>query len=47
MNQIYVNVLVSLIRKGIINSKTGESFKTSDILNEEYRTAVETELVSQ
>lgn len=44
MNQTYINTLVSLIRRGVINPKTGQPFTLLDILIEDYRTAVESAL---
>lgn len=47
VNQIYVNWLVSWIKNGTINIKTGQPFTIDDILNSEYKVAVEQVLMSQ
>lgn len=44
MNVTYVNWLVSWIRNGTINIKTGQPFKEEDILIQEYRDAVYAQL---
>lgn len=47
VNEMYVNWLVVWIKNGVINIKTGQPFKIDDIINEEYKTAVEAKLNSQ
>lgn len=47
INETYVNWLVEWIKNGTINIKTGESFKIHDILNVDYKTAVQTKLNEQ
>lgn len=41
VNEIYVNWLVTWIKNGVINIKTGEPFKLDDILAQEYKDAVQ------
>ena len=40
MNQKYIDTLVNLIRKSVINLKTGLPFTVNDILPLDYRTTV-------
>jgi hypothetical protein len=46
LNQTYVSWLVSWIKNGTINIKTGQPFKVEDILIPEYKTAVEDALAA-
>lgn len=46
MNQDYINWLVGFIRNGTINIKTGKSFVIDDIINEDYKAAVQAALSS-
>lgn len=47
VNQTYVEWLVTWIKNGTINIKTGQPFKIDDILNTDYKTAVQTQLSTQ
>lgn len=44
MNQEYVNWIVNFIRNSTINIKTGKPFVINDIINMDYKTAVQTAL---
>ncbi|WP_217302438.1 hypothetical protein [Clostridium sp. 001] len=46
MNQEYVNWLVAFIRNGTINIKTGKPFAINDIINTDYKAAVQAALSS-
>jgi len=46
IKQYLVDILVKKIRTREINPKTGETFKTEDILISEYKTAVENALLA-
>ena len=46
IKQYLVDILVKKIRTQEINPKTGEPFKTEDILIPEYKTAVENALLA-
>lgn len=46
VNETYVNWLVSWIKNGTINIKTGQLFKEEDILIQEYRDAVHAILIA-
>lgn len=47
INEDYVNWLVSFIKNGIINIKTGKSFTIEDIINADYKAAVQQALTAQ
>ena len=47
INEDYVNWLVSWIKSGIINIKTGQSFVLEDIKIQEYKDAVQAKLSSE
>lgn len=47
VNETYVNWLVDWIKNGTINIKTGTAFTIDDILNADYKTAVQTKLTAQ
>lgn len=44
MDEFLIQVLVSVIQSGKINPKTGEPFKSADILKPMYRAEVEKRL---
>lgn len=44
MNQAYVNWLVGFIKNKTINIKTGKPFVIDDIINADYKVAVQTAL---
>ncbi|WP_183128072.1 hypothetical protein [Clostridium autoethanogenum] len=41
MNQEYINWIVNFIRNGTINIKTGKPFVIDDIINADYKVAVQ------
>lgn len=47
VNETYVNWLVSWIRNGTINIKTGLPFKADDIIDINYKTEVQAVLDAQ
>ena len=47
MNQDYVNWLVSWIKNGTVNIKTGKAFTIDDIINADYKAAVQQALTAQ
>lgn len=46
INQDYVNWLVSWIKNGIMNIKTGQPFTIEDIKIQEYKDAVQAQLTA-
>ena len=42
VNATYVNWLVTWIKSGTTNIKTGKAFVIGDIINDDYKTAVQT-----
>lgn len=47
MNQEYVSWLVSWIKNGTVNIKTGKAFAIGDIINADYKAAVQQALTAQ
>lgn len=47
LNEDYINWLVSFIKNGTINIKTGQPFTIDDIKNADYKAAVEAALNTQ
>lgn len=47
VNEIYVNWLVNWVKNGIINIKTGKPFVLDDIINTDYKAAVQAKLTAQ
>ncbi len=47
LNGTYVNWIVGWIKNGTVNIKTGQPFTVDDILNPDYKTAVEAKLAIQ
>jgi hypothetical protein len=46
VNETYVNWLVTWIKNGTINIKTGKPFVLDDIINADYKAAVQAKLNS-
>lgn len=46
VNETYVNWLVGWIKNGTINIKTGKAFVIDDIINTDYKAAVQAKLNS-
>lgn len=47
VNETYINWLVSWIKNGTINIKTDKAFTVDDIINADYKSAVQAKLVTQ